>query len=169
MTQSYRHVSHFVSYKWVWPTIIVLSACAVTLVTFEFPHVMVRPAVVMWFLFTCPGMTVVYFFGLAERIIAWVLAIALSFVIDAFIASGLLYAGRWSPVNILMLVIGFCLLGVAIQLVVFCVHRLTLALKQRRAQRPKPVQDAEDDVITLKYPAGRRLQFKWEETDDVAG
>src|SRR5437667_15454 len=71
---------------WLWPMIIMLSASAAGLVTFVFPGLVVRPAVVMWFLFVCPGMTVVRFFGLAENIIEWMLALALSFVIDAFIA-----------------------------------------------------------------------------------
>lgn len=101
---------------WLWPTIIMLSATAVGLVTFVFPGTVVRPALVMWFLFVCPGMTVVRFFRLAEAVIEWMLAFALSFAIDACVASILLYAGWWSPVRVLSILIGFCLVGVMMQL-----------------------------------------------------
>ena len=101
---------------WLWPTIIMLSATAVGLVTFVFPGTVVRPALVMWFLFVCPGMTVVRFFRLAEPVIEWMLAFALSFAIDACVASILLYAGWWSPVRVLSILIGFCLVGVMMQL-----------------------------------------------------
>ena len=101
---------------WLWPTIIMLSAAAVGLVTFVFPGTVVRPALVMWFLFVCPGMTVVRFLRLAEAVIEWMLAFALSFAIDACVASILLYAGWWSPVRVLSILIGFCLVGVMMQL-----------------------------------------------------
>ena len=101
---------------WLWPTIIMLSATAVGLVTFVFPGTVVRPALVMWFLFVCPGMTVVRFLWLTEAVIEWMLAFALSFAIDACVASILLYAGWWSPVRVLNILIGFCLVGVMMQL-----------------------------------------------------
>jgi hypothetical protein len=101
---------------WFWPAIIVLSATAVGLVTFVFPGTAVRPALVMWFLFVCPGMTVVRFLRLAEAVIEWMLALALSFAIDACVACILLYAGWWSPERVLSILIGFCLVGVMVQL-----------------------------------------------------
>jgi hypothetical protein len=104
---------------WVWSTIIVLSTIAAGLVTFVFPGTIFRPAVVMWFLFICPGMTIVRFFRLSETVMEWTLALALSFAIDAFIAGILLYAGWWSPPRILSALIVFCLIGVMMQLVVF--------------------------------------------------
>lgn len=103
---------------WLWPTIIVLSAIAVDLVTFVFPASVVRPEVVMWFLFVCPGMTVVCFFRRTETVIGWMLAIALSLAIDAFTAGILLYAGWWSPALILRILIGFCLIGAVMELIV---------------------------------------------------
>ncbi len=102
---------------WVWPTSIVLSAIAAGLVAFVFPGTVLRPALIMWFLFACPGMTVVRFFRLSETVIEWTLAFALSFAIDAFVAGILLYAGWWSPARILGILIGFCLIGAIVQLV----------------------------------------------------
>jgi hypothetical protein len=48
---------------WLWPTILILSAIAAGLVTFVLPGIVVRPIVVMWFLFVCPGMVVIRFLG----------------------------------------------------------------------------------------------------------
>jgi len=126
---------------WLWPMIIMLSASAAGLVTFVFPGLVVRPAVVMWFLFVCPGMTVVRFFGLAENIIEWMLALALSFVIDAFIAGILLYAGWWSPIRILSILIGFCLIGTIIQLVVVYSNAARLELKHMHVKHSKNAQN----------------------------
>ncbi len=103
---------------WLWPAIIMLSAIAAGLVTFVFPGTVVRPALVMWFLFACPGMTVVCFFRLADIVVEYILAVALSIAIDAFIAGIMLYAGWWSPARILSILMGFCLIGASMQLVV---------------------------------------------------
>lgn len=116
---------------WLWPTIIVLSAIAVDLVTFVFPATAVRPAVAMWFLFVCPGMTVVCFFRRTETVVGWMLAIALSLAIDAFIAGIMLYAGWWSPALILRILIGFCLFGAVIELIVIRPGTTEFDLKQK--------------------------------------
>lgn len=97
---------------------IILSIVAASLVTFIFPGLAVRPIFLMWFLFICPGMVVVRFFQLEHPMIEWSLALALSIAIDAFIAGILLYAGWWSPVNILLLLLGFCFIGVIVHIIV---------------------------------------------------
>ena len=94
--------------SWWWPLTLMLSIIAVGLVTFVFTDVVVRPVIVMWFLFVCPGMAVMRFLHLKEVITEWALALALSFSIDAIIASILLYAGMWSPNAILILLMAFC-------------------------------------------------------------
>ncbi|MFL5654295.1 MAG: hypothetical protein ACJ8CB_08975, partial [Ktedonobacteraceae bacterium] len=78
---------------WLWPTILILSAIAAGLVTFVLPDIVVRPVVVFWFLFVCPGMVVIRFLRLKELVVEWTLALALSFSIDAIIAGLQLYAG----------------------------------------------------------------------------
>jgi hypothetical protein len=127
--------------KWVWPTTIVLSAIAAGLVTFVFPGTMLRPALVMWFLFVCPGMTAVRFFRLSETVIEWTLALALSFAIDAFIAGILLYAGWWSPPRILSILIVFCDIGVMIQLVVIYSGSAAFTLKRKHIAPSKKQND----------------------------
>lgn len=101
---------------WLWPMIIILSAIVVGLVTFVIPTTIVRPIVVMWFLFVCPGMVTIRFLRLEKQIVQWTLAIALSFAIDAIVAGLLLYAGGWSPTAILCILIAFSLGGAIVQL-----------------------------------------------------
>jgi len=101
---------------WLWPTIIILSAVAAGLVNFAFTGTALRPIVVFWFLFVCPGMVLVRFLRLNEPIVEWTLALALSFAIDAIVAGILLYAGRWSPTGILSILIGLSLCGAIVQL-----------------------------------------------------
>jgi hypothetical protein len=101
---------------WGWPLCILLFTLAVTLIAFVFPDSGARPAVIMTFLFVIPGMAVVRFFRLEDIAIELMLAIALSFAIDAFTAGIILYAGQWSPKNILSFLIGFCFSGAVAQL-----------------------------------------------------
>ncbi len=97
-----------IQWPWLWPAIIILSAIAAGLVTFVFTSTALRPMIVMWFLFVCPGMAVVGFFRLGD-VVKWTLAVALSFAIDGIVAGIVLYAGRWSPTGILGILIGLSL------------------------------------------------------------
>ncbi len=98
-----------IQWPWLWPAIIILSAIAAGLVTFVFTGTALRPIIVMWFLFVCPGMAVVRFFRLSGHVVKWTLALALSFAIDGIVAGIVLYAGRWSPAGILGILIGLSL------------------------------------------------------------
>ena len=100
----------------LWPAVIILSAIAACLVNFVIPGAMVRPIIVMWFLFFCPGMVLVRFFQLDEPVVEWTLALALSLAIDAIVASIQLYAGGWSPTGTLVILICLCLAGGVVQI-----------------------------------------------------
>ncbi len=100
----------------LWPTIIILSAIAAGLVYFVFTDTAIRPIIVFWFLFVCPGMMVVRFLRLKEHVVEWTLAIALSFAIDALVAGIQLYAGKWSPAGALTILMILCLCGAIVQL-----------------------------------------------------
>ena len=121
---------------WLYPMMIMLSTFAAALVTVVFADIAVRPLLLMWFLFVCPGMTVVRFFQLDEVKIEWLLALALSIAIDAFIAGILLYAGWWSPPRILSILIVFCLIGALMQLVVIYSGSATFTLKRKHVDLP---------------------------------
>ena len=99
-----------------WPIVLILSTIAVGLVTFVFPTIIVRPFVVFWFLFICPGMVLVRFLHLKEPLIEWVLALALSFSIDAIVAGVQLYAGRWAPTGTLVILMSLCIAGAIMQI-----------------------------------------------------
>jgi hypothetical protein len=103
--------------SWLWPTIIMLSVIASGLITFVIPDTPLRPIVVMWFLFICPGMVLVRFLHLYEAIVEWTLALALSFVIDAIVAGIQLYAGRWSPTATLIILMGLSIVCAFMQLI----------------------------------------------------
>jgi hypothetical protein len=100
----------------LWPIIIILSAGAAGLVNFVFPDMALRPVIVFWFLFICPGMVLVRFLRLKEPVVEWTLAVALSFAIDAILAAIQLYAGRWSPAGTLSILMILCLCGAIVQL-----------------------------------------------------
>src|SRR5437867_1640440 len=93
----------------LWPITIMLSTVAVGLVYFVFTDVAIRPLLVMWFLFVCPGMSVIRLLHLREAIVEWTLAIALSFTLDALIAGIQLYAKLWSPSATIAILIVLCL------------------------------------------------------------
>jgi hypothetical protein len=121
--------------NWLWPAIIILSAIAAGLVNFVFIDTAVRPAIVFWFLFICPGMVLVRFLRLREPIVEWTLALALSFVIDAIVASILLYAGRWSPAGILITLMGLSLGSAIMQLATMVVVAGTKVMRGQTEEK----------------------------------
>lgn len=102
---------------WVWPIVIILSAGAAALFTYVLPGSAARSLVDMWFLFVCPGMAVVRLFRLNNAAAEWMLALALSFALDALVAGSLLYAHHWSPAVTLLILLDFSLLGVIAQVI----------------------------------------------------
>ena len=108
----------FIRLPWLWQVIIILSAINAALVTFVFPEAPLRPIVVMWFLFICPGMMLVRFLSLNQLVVEWVLALVLSLAINAIVSGIVLYAGKWSPATILSIIIGLCLAGAITQLAI---------------------------------------------------
>jgi len=133
--------------NWLWPTIIIFSALAASLVNFVFTGIAIRPIIVFWFLFICPGMTVIRFLRLKEPAVEWTLAIALSFAIDAIVAGIQLYAGKWSPTATLGILIGFCFIGSAIQLAkmvpipIIKMYPVIKAMKRRTEKSVPPPED----------------------------
>lgn len=104
--------------SWLWPIVVILSADAVSLVTFVIPASPMRPIIVMWFLFICPGTAPVRLLSLNEPVVEWTLIITLSLVIDAIVAGIQLYAGRWSPTLTLEILIAVSLAGAIVQLAI---------------------------------------------------
>ena len=101
----------------LWPAIIILSTFAAVLVYFVFPDVVLRPLIVMWFLFVCPGMSIIRLLRLREAIVEWTLSFAFSFALDAIIAGLQLYAKLWSPSVTFAVLVVLCLGGSVAQIV----------------------------------------------------
>jgi hypothetical protein len=125
---------------WLWPIIILLLTAAASLVILV-PEViatsaveLLRPSLVMAFLFICPGMAIVRFFRLCEMVAELVLGVTLSFIIGAFVAGIILYANRWSPVLIFDILLGFCLAGAVAQLLL-AFARWFIALRSTQQER----------------------------------
>jgi hypothetical protein len=100
----------------LWPTIIILSTIATGLVSFVITDIAVHPFIVLWFLFICPGMALVWFFRPEKPVVEWTLAVALSFAIDAIVAGILMYAGQWSPTGTLVILMSISLGGALMQI-----------------------------------------------------
>ncbi|HET7093592.1 MAG TPA: hypothetical protein VFI22_08950, partial [Thermomicrobiales bacterium] len=87
-----------------------------------------RLAVILWFLFVCPGMALVRLLDLKDRVAAWTLAVALSLALDAIVAGALLYAGLWSPPAAFAILTGISVAGAGLQ--------IASAIRSRRDGHP---------------------------------
>ncbi|HEY0755309.1 MAG TPA: hypothetical protein VGD98_15225 [Ktedonobacteraceae bacterium] len=100
---------------WLWPVIIILSALATALISFEFTDLFGRPLIALWFLVFCPGMMVIRFFRLKDPLMEWCMAIALSISLDALVVGIQVYSRNWSPSIALIIIISIAILGALIQ------------------------------------------------------
>ncbi|HLJ66471.1 MAG TPA: hypothetical protein VKX16_03825 [Chloroflexota bacterium] len=100
----------------VWPAIIVASSIAVGIVTLLGASTPLRPALALWFLLLCPGMALVRLLRIAEWIMEWTLAIAVSIALETIIATVMIYDRAWSPEIGLGLLIAVSLGGAIAQL-----------------------------------------------------
>jgi hypothetical protein len=104
-------------WSWLWSFMILAFTVAVVFVVETGVHMMLRSLLVMWFLLICPGMAVVRCFSFDKPVVVWTLAPAISIVIDALVASLLLYVGRWSPQTIFKILVGITVVGVGVSCV----------------------------------------------------
>jgi hypothetical protein len=81
---------------WFWPLVILISTGASWLFYASGNEGGVRAAVLLWFLFVCPGLAVVGLLGIAEPITKWTIVIALSIALDLVVTVTMLYANLWS-------------------------------------------------------------------------
>lgn len=103
--------------KIAWPLSILFSSLLAALIVFVFPGLMLRPVLIMAFLFICPGATLTRFLQIKDIAIEWMLALALSCSLDACVAGIQLYAGKWSPTETFSIILGFCVVGAILQIV----------------------------------------------------
>jgi hypothetical protein len=80
----------------------------------------VRPLMSFWFLVICPGMAFVRLLHISNLLIEITLAVALSFALDAILATVMVYAGMWSPEWGLAMLLVISLGGALVQLLTDC-------------------------------------------------
>ena len=85
----------------LWAILIICSALAALGAMLVLPDGGIKPFIVTWFLFVCPGMATVRLIPLKELVVKLMLALALSFSIDGLVAGAYLYANRWAPREIM--------------------------------------------------------------------
>jgi hypothetical protein len=90
---------------WVWPALLGASAAGAALISLADVQAPIRPALMLWFLFVCPGMACVRLLRLGRPLYEWSLAIPLSLALDMLVAEAPLYLGWWSPRASLMVLI----------------------------------------------------------------
>lgn len=107
-------------HRWLWP-IVLLGATAATGFVSEGSTnsgSWIRTAIVLAFLLACPGWGIVGLMRLGNALGEWTLATALSVSLETLIAGGMLYAGVWSPINTLDVLMAITAAGAVAQLAV---------------------------------------------------
>ncbi len=93
----------------LWPAASVVSTVATAAVVLSDVAPRARAPFVLSFLVVCPGMALVRLLRLGDRIAEWTLAIALSIVLAILVSGVMLYAGKWSPLHGLAILVGMTL------------------------------------------------------------
>jgi hypothetical protein len=114
------------SQPYTWSFVLVISAIAALLAVFGELVTPLRAVIVLWFLAVCPGMAIVRLLRLGEGWVEWTVAVALSLALDALVAAGMLFAGRWAPEAGLIILTGLTLLGVVLGLAQLSGRRLEM-------------------------------------------
>jgi hypothetical protein len=99
------------------PAVILISSLIVTAAVYgEWPNPL-RGILVFGFMLICPGMAFAHLLPGKDQITRFVLVIGLSLALDTAVAEIVLYLGIWSPHLILLILIGFCCLGLLLKIV----------------------------------------------------
>jgi uncharacterized membrane protein len=80
----------------VWPGVVSLWVVTAAVLVFADVESPLRTAIVLPFLFVCPGMALVRLLRLREQLIELMLAIALSLALALLMSAAYLYAGAWN-------------------------------------------------------------------------
>jgi hypothetical protein len=133
----------------VWLVVIVVSTFAATVLVLTGSDSPVRPAVILFFAITCPGMSLVRILRLEEPLAELVLAVATSIALGGLVGGFLLYYGIWAPESGLMILVGITVAAIAADRVA---HRIGLG-RQPESETPfeEPVVSPGDAPLTLPW------------------
>jgi hypothetical protein len=95
----------------VWPFIIIVSTVLVYVAYLELLTPALRVAIVLWFILFCPGMAYVQLLGIANPLVQWTIAVAISFSIVSLTATVMLFLNGWSSLLGLHVIAGITLAG----------------------------------------------------------
>jgi len=104
------------------PAIILLGSLMVIAAVFGEWQSPFRGIVVFGFMLICPGLAFAHLLPGKDQITRFILVIVLSLAIDTAIVEVILYLGIWSPRLILLILIGFCCLGILLKLLAENIH-----------------------------------------------
>ena len=99
-----------------WPGLVTASALAAAAVALAGAPEPVRAPLVLAFLLLGPGMAFVPLLGLGDPVAELTVGLGVSVALDLCIAMGMLYAGAWSPLATLVVLVAIALAGAALQL-----------------------------------------------------
>jgi hypothetical protein len=98
-----------------WPATIALGSLVAGVLVLGDVHTPLRAIVVITFLLVAPGTAWSRLLPLGDELAALTVGVALSIALDAAVAITFLYAGAWSPKAIFLVLLGFTLVGAALQ------------------------------------------------------
>jgi hypothetical protein len=100
-----------------WPLIIAGTGIIVLLMAAADLVSPLRPILVFGFLLVCPGMAYIRLLHLHDRFTEFILAVALSLVIDTLVSEMLVLMKFWSPASSVLVIVILSIAGVALQLI----------------------------------------------------
>lgn len=83
--------------KWLWPVVIIVSACGAAAAAAGMVPASLRLPIVFWFTLVCPGMTLVRFLRLPDRLSELTLAVGTSIALAMTMALIMVYTRLWHP------------------------------------------------------------------------
>jgi hypothetical protein len=105
------------------PAAILLSSLVVIAAVYGEWQNPLRGMLVFGFMLICPGMAFAHLLPGKDQITRFVLVLGLSLALDTAVAEVVLYLGIWSPHLILMILIGFCCLGLLLKILAENIRR----------------------------------------------
>jgi uncharacterized membrane protein len=108
------------------PAFILLSSLMVTVAVYGEWKNPLRGILVFGFMLICPGMAFAHLLPGKDQITRFILVIGLSLALDTAIAEVVLYLGLWSPHLMLLILIGFCCLGIVLKLLAENFHQKSI-------------------------------------------
>lgn len=97
--------------RWLWPGIVLVSGAALTTVIATGVGAPWRTVLALWFVFVCPGGSLIGALGLRDLVAELFVVAPLSLALVTFTSICLFYGHLWSPDVEFGLLLGLCAVG----------------------------------------------------------